>query len=220
MVKTSIAVIANAKQEIDLWLYHMIKSYTYVMCLDGIFTPLYKVGIKPSALLGDFDSITQDSLQLAQDLLIDIISSPDQNASDLAKGIEYCITHYKKSHIHVYNGLGGDRLDHTLVNISYLKKFYSKNRKIILIEEKQKTEFYKDTILKISGPINSNIAIMPLYKAIVSTSGLLYDMNQMELEIGVFSSSSNGLLNPEAIIEIQGECLIIYDHKQNITHLS
>ena len=63
-----------------------------------------------------------------------IISSADQDYIDLEKGIKYCDCLGAKS-IVVINGTGGLRLDHSISNLRFLKKYYSPERSLAMYTE-------------------------------------------------------------------------------------
>lgn len=216
MLQDSIAIIANARRSLPKWMTNLIASHSLIICLDGSFAGTYKAGIKPSLILGDLDSITKAELNSAQEANIPILSMPDQDLSDLAKAIQYCLSHYQNKKIYIYNALGGERLDHTLVNLSYLKKFFIPTQTIIITEQKQHTYFCRNAHITVHGDIGSSFAIIPMPQALVTSKGLKYDMQAMKLELGVCSSSSNALVRNEAFIEIYGDCLIISHNKQEI----
>ena len=240
-ISPPVAIIANATPRLNKWILDRILADSrleagsggiipvselnvgsgivppsHIICLDGIFRHAYRAGIRPDVILGDLDSITKNDIRLAKELDIPVLSMPDQNHSDFAKGISYCLEKYPNTEIVIYNALGGDRLDHTLVNLGYLKRFFSKNRTIILVEKWQKTQFHSNEILMIRGPIGSDLAVMSMPKARVSSNGLLYDMKEAELEVGRFESSSNAMACSEAIIIIEGDCLVVLSHSQEL----
>ena len=85
-----------------------------------------------------------------------------------------------------------------------------------MVEKWQKTQFHSNEILRIRGPIGSDLAVMSMPKARVSSNGLLYDMKEAELEVGRFESSSNAMACSEAIIIIEGDCLVVLSHSQEL----
>ncbi|CAL7961977.1 thiamine pyrophosphokinase [Alphaproteobacteria bacterium] len=182
-----------------------------LIVLDGAAHIAEKLGAKCYTLIGDFDSITPLVLkQLSCQENIQVIDVPDQEHSDLDKGIMFCCQHDAKS-IQIYNALGGDRVDHTILNLGLLKRFFDVKRQIIMFDKKQKIQYVHNAKVTIHGKRKQNVAVMPLHEALVHSSGLTYNMQNLRLRTSYRESSSNSLAHEVAYICIQGDSLIITD---------
>ena len=65
-----------------------LSNHKTIIALDGAYHQLAAMNIQPDIILGDLDSIKHDAIP---DNLT-CIHTPDQNHTDLEKGIDYAIT--------------------------------------------------------------------------------------------------------------------------------
>lgn len=186
-----------------------------LVVLDGYANRLLNTNIVPAVIIGDFDAVNPETLEHFSKLGSKIIHDTCQNSTDLDKAIKYCDSQ-KATEIHIYNALGG-RLDHTLYNTRILKKYYKNSRRIKLFNGEEVAEFFQDCTLGINGEVGQNIAVMSAPKAVVTTSGLKYDMDALELEFGAAESSCNSTAKNFAKIQINGQILLIYSKNAKIT---
>lgn len=202
-------VIANSlpitKKEIEI-----VASNHKIIALDGIANQLLPFDIIPYAIIGDFDSISQESVAKAKQLEIQLHIIDNQNTTDLEKGIEFCKQN-GATEIVILNSLGGDRLDHSLMNYRILKQRYSKQHRIKIKDKQSYLELFVDTTLKISGIPKANIALFSAPRAIINSQGLKYDMQNYKIEFGISESASNSLQLEQATIHIQGSAFLIYN---------
>ncbi|OUU02075.1 MAG: thiamine diphosphokinase [Bacteroidetes bacterium MED-G17] len=159
----------------------------FVLMLDGAvrFSSAYK--IFPDAVLGDFDDHF-DAKKFVNPEHTKIIEAPNQNKTDLEKGLDYLIS----LGIHSVNIIwaNGQRTDHVLNNYSsYIK--YKKDIQIAIIDDYCKSYFLPNEFKKYY-PKGSKISLIPAWQAKqVCTSGLKYDLDDAHLELGQKTSSSN-----------------------------
>ena len=84
-------IIANGEDcSYDL-LSQLLEWSPTVLVLDGAITRVLELGIKVDIVLGDFDSAKNIEELLIDQQPIKIIHTPDQNKTDLEKGIEHLI---------------------------------------------------------------------------------------------------------------------------------
>ena len=84
-------IIANGQAcSMDL-LNQLLEWSPFIVVLDGALSRVLELGIKFDVALGDFDGLNIDTLrdQIPPDTAIEF--TPDQNKTDLEKGIEYLI---------------------------------------------------------------------------------------------------------------------------------
>lgn len=154
-------------------------------------------------LIGDLDSLESNKIEHYKDK---IIHKPDQNSTDLHKGIRHA-DKLGAIKIDIVNALGG-RIDHTIVNIRTLKMLHSKNRHLRIIDSSQSLEYYQDCEIVVNGEVGDHIGVMAAPYAIVTSEGLKYDMDDTKLEWGVKESSSNNFASTTAKIKVKGGILL------------
>jgi thiamine pyrophosphokinase len=203
-------IIANGERLSSLYL----KKYSLnkiIIALDGAANHLTNSIITPNIILGDLDSITISTRKYFENLKTKFIYTPDQNFTDLEKAILYADQQQANS-ITIINALG-KRSDHMLGNISFLKKYYQTNRRLIIANSSDIIEFVKDQSLKFIDCQKNNIAIIGYSSCIASSNGLKYELSNNKLNLGVSESLCNQIIASTTIINIQGEAIIIYAKK-------
>ncbi|CCH52320.1 thiamine pyrophosphokinase [Fibrisoma limi BUZ 3] len=159
-----------------------------VVVLDSAIWRVLELGIKVDVLLGDFDrNLDLDAIR-AQQYPLEIIHTPDQNKTDLDKGIEYLI----ESGYPAVNIIWatGRRADHSLTNMTNIVRY--KNRiRIVMLDDHSK-------VFPLVGRFEkwyekaTPISLIPVGTVEgVVTEGLLYNLHDETLTLGYRTSSSN-----------------------------
>lgn len=187
-----------------------LAKHKSVMVLDGAYQYAKKNGLTIEILLGDFDSISSDDLQNIP-TLIHVVPAPDQNKTDLEKGLDYLDKLHATS-IYICAATG-KRLQHTINNLLILKKYHQQHRSLILVTDNETVRYFHDTSITLSGQINDGVALLGFPNGRVTTSGLKYDVTNYSLEFEKSISISNELVNSEARIKIEGGVLLIHEHR-------
>ncbi len=222
-------IIANLSAAISLADFDSAgEEEVKIVALDGVANHLLKINIIPYAIIGDFDSITQDTIEYFKVYKVILCKIDDQNTTDLDKGIKFC----KKNgatEIIIINAFGGDRIDHILMNYRSLRKHYCKECKIRIKEKESYLEFFANCNLIISAEPDSGIKAVPQLSAElepskwsdiallaaphakITSKGLKYEMKEHILEFGISESTSNSMLERQATIEIKGEAFLVYN---------
>jgi thiamine pyrophosphokinase len=164
----------------------------FVVVLDGAIERVLDLGIKVDVLLGDFDRGEVDLEKIKKDQFpIEIIHTPDQEKTDLEKGIEFLIKRgFPAVNILWATGL---RMDHTLANVFNLIK-YKNQIKLILLDDHSKIIPLnaKEHAFEKWYAAGSVISLLPLPRAEgICTSNLKYNIRDGELEIGGRLGNSN-----------------------------
>ncbi len=208
---TEFNIIADASSE------YKLSIKTNLIALDGAAEFLRTNNIVPSVIIGDFDKVTKSTLEYFSSKGVKIIQDLDQNSTDLDKGIGYCISN-GATIINIHNALGG-RLDHTLYNTRILKKYYNPNLVIKIFNTTETMQYFENSTIEVTGNLNSMFSLLSAPSAIITSSGLEYDMQDYSLEFGKSESSSNSLKYTTAIITINGYAFAIYDIQSQIKNL-
>lgn len=181
-------IIANGEECKMALLNQLLEWQPTVMVLDGALDRVIELGIKIDIVLGDFDKEHRPEVKLKNHQQVEIVHTPDQNKTDLEKGIEYFISKgYPAINIVWATGL---RADHTMANITNMVKYkhqinlvmWDNHSKIFPINRYFEKWYKKGTILSLL-PVGSAGGIQ--------TTGLLYNLNNEELMIGKRLGTSN-----------------------------
>ena len=186
-----------------------------IIALDGALKVCLDYDIIPAICMGDFDSIDDDLMAYAKEnYSIEFIKNTCQNSTDLEKALIYLET-IKSESITICHATGW-RLDHSLYNLRLLQRFHQKFNSLVLMTQLEKVYFIKDQTITLSGSKNDALALLSFPEARITSSGLKYDMNNFQLKHGVSESTSNALENETAIIDVQGEVLLLISHQTQI----
>ncbi|MFN4083679.1 MAG: thiamine diphosphokinase [Bacteroidia bacterium] len=190
-------IIANGQACSFELMQQLLEWSPVVMVLDGALERVLNCGIKIDILLGDFDRLENPEDALVQQN-IEIIHTPDQNKTDLEKGIELLIERGHKA-INILWATG-KRADHTFNNLTLISR-YKHKASIVMYDDYSKIFTLPNNYVK-WYPSNTNISLMPVGKVInVTTKGLKYNLTKQNLETGINSSSSN-VTETDGLVEI------------------
>lgn len=187
-----------------------------VIAADRGGAHLYKQGVFPQVLLGDFDSLASPLVKEFSRTGVRVLQfSPQKDETDMELAVEYAIQNQSETII-ILGGLG-QRLDHTLSNIGLLLKVLAHNIEIHLLDEEHDiTAINRQiTLVRRTGWA---VSLLPLTLKVVgvTTTGLKFPLNQASL----FMEESRGLHNEfiaeTATVELtEGNLLIIMFKEQN-----
>jgi thiamine pyrophosphokinase len=175
---------------------------------DGGAVSARNMGLKPDLIIGDFDSYMPTKNETTE-----IIHDSDQETNDLEKVLAYA--HRKGTEHVVVFGATGQRLDHTLKNLSVLKQFDSVFKSLLF------RDIYSDIFLAHSPyrtelPLNTTLSLFPLSGKVegITTKGLKFALHNESLQNGVRDGSSNVTVEKKIEIEFKkGDLLLFVNHK-------
>ncbi len=170
-----------------------------IIAADGALDKLLKVGIKPSIIIGDLDSIEQSTYQD-----VEIIHRPDQNKSDFQKAMEYLKE--QKLLPAIICGVSGGFIDHILQNINVVLEndciFYAPPVIGYVINSPSVSNYNFNN--------NTKISLFGIPKARIKTFGLKWELNNAILEFPGFNSCFNRTVLKNVSIEvIEGKVLML-----------
>jgi len=179
-----------------------------VMVLDGALDRVIELGIQYHVVLGDFDHQTIEDIRNKSNPDTQIIHTPDQNLSDLEKGIEWLIAKGFKAVNIVW--ATGHRSDHYLNNIGILAR-YQHQINVVMLDDYSKIYPIKSGFKK-HFEQGQNISLIPLNKVQgLSSTNLVWSLSNATLEYPYSTSSSNKVAST-GIVEVQfssGDLLLI-----------
>ena len=186
-------LIANGEACHPELLGQLLEWSPVVVVLDSAIWRVLELGIKVDVLLGDFDQrpdgsgLDLDAIR-AQQYPLEIVHAPDQDKTDLDKGIEYLIERGFRAVNIVW--ATGRRADHTLTNITNIIRYKDQIRIVVLDDHSR--------IFPLVGRFEkwyeagTPISLIPVGTVTGYTSeGLKYDLRDATLTLGHFTSSSN-----------------------------
>lgn len=185
----------------------------FTIAADGAAGTLRKYGFCPDVITGDLDSIDSSTLQFFQKKNVRIQSIKDQSRNDLEKALGFALVGQYPT-IDVI-GATGKRIDHTLNNLSVLKK-YSVNANIRFFDNEFVMNFV-DGRERFDYKKNDVVSLIPLPDAEnIYAKGLKYKLSNSSLEFGKMTGALNTALSDKITIDANGSLLVIRKHFGNI----
>jgi len=207
-------LIANGEACSRELLDQLLEWSPYVIVLDGALERVIHLGIKFDAILGDFDVFNQDEISNMVQPNTEVIFVPDQDKTDLEKGLEFLIS--KKFAAVNIIWATGKRSDHYINNIATLAR-YKDQINLVMLDNYSKIYPISNGFKKHFSE-NSNVSLIPLNKVEnLKTSNLVWNLKNETLEYPFRTSSSNKVL-ATGIVEVSFdsgvllmmECIDVY----------
>jgi thiamine pyrophosphokinase len=182
------------------------KRITIISC-DGASDFLKRNNLTPDYITGDLDSVSQKTLSHFKQKKVKIKKVYDQDFTDFEKALRLAVS--KKFKNIFVAGFSGKRLDHTLSNLSILKRYC----------RKAKIKVYDDTFVMIciyksiefnykKGQVVSLLAL-PAARGI-KTKGLKWELENESLELGVREGVSNTANDNRVKISFRSGTLLVF----------
>ncbi|NDV78495.1 thiamine diphosphokinase [Dysgonomonas sp. 511] len=111
-------ILANGEFPSHIVPLTILNNNNYLVCCDGAINSLIKTGLKPDAIVGDCDSLTEENARLFANIVHCI---PEQETNDQTKAVNFCVEQ-GRTQITIL-GATGEREDHTIANVSLLCEY-------------------------------------------------------------------------------------------------
>jgi len=209
MTKTDAIIFLNGKIPFKILGKYYNKNI-YTICADGAANMIKEHDLMPDIIIGDMDSVNKKVLKFYEKKGVQIRKIKDQETTDFEKSLMYCVEN-NLNNILIF-GASSKRQDHTLNNYSVLKRYYrALNLKII---DSKFEIFFIDKNISFDYPKGKSISMMPMPIAKgITTKGLLYKLNNEDLEIGTREGTLNCSEEKNISIEFkEGDLLLFKRH--------
>jgi thiamine pyrophosphokinase len=188
-----------------------IKKDDLIVCADGGLEKVYKLGIIPSAVIGDLDSAEKHTVKKYNNKTKFIKYPQNKDFSDLELALKYCLNEGCTEV--VLFGIWGNRIDHFLSSIFLLQSFRDKDKwlKLTIVEERIQI-FFANGYFRFRGKKGDLVSIIPISGNLegICTKGLIFPLNNETLKYGSTRGISNILKSKTAEIKIQKGTALIF----------
>ena len=203
------AIISNGQIDDYEYIKKYILESDILICADGGGEHAFKMGLIPDVLIGDFDSISEDTLKLFEKNSTSVFKykrEKDQTDTELA--VDCAIS--KGADEIILIGGTGKRLDHTYANISLLVVMRERDIEGLIIDEYNEIRVI-DKFLRMQGDKNDKISLLAFTPEVcgVTTRGLKYPLKDGVLKNDNTLGISNEFLDSEAEIEVKSGILLV-----------
>jgi thiamine pyrophosphokinase len=202
-----LVIVGGGTVELDL-LRELYASGGHMVGADGGADVIVEAGLRPEAIIGDFDSLKEPMSWLGKTRLMQIA---EQETTDFEKAL-----YSTRAPVTVVLGMTGGRFDHTLGALHALTR-YADRRKIILVDEHDIVIAQTDEFTFSVEP-GERVSVHPLLPITFWRSeGLEYPLDSLKLAPGVRTGTSNRATNgPFSITPEEGihvPYLVIIDRR-------
>lgn len=180
-----------------------------IMAADGGSNKLLAINIIPDYIIGDLDSIDISKLPEEFDSS-KIIKIDHQEKNDFEKILDFCIE-TKRINLLV-TGIHGGVLEHTLNNLSVVKRYFKSLNLCIYDEERY--GILTDESIRFETQPDEIISLIPFPTANIKTTNLKWELNNEFLTLGVRDGARNRATGEYVEIKINsGDLFIFFDPK-------
>lgn len=180
-----------------------------VIAADGAAHKLREMNVSPTFIIGDLDSFHEygNSSDFPNST---ILHFPDQESNDFEKCLVFCKQQGYTSIL--VCGFHGGLTEHSLNNWSVLMR-YSQNLSICIYENNRYAIPLRSSTSFSTEP-SEIISLIPQPRAVLTTTGLQWNLTNEILELGVREGARNFAIDTSISIEIHtGEILLFCDSR-------
>src|SRR5688572_3441267 len=179
----------------------LIQHDDFIIGADGGTRHALALGLKPSVVIGDMDSLPPNFQLSSFDGEV-VLFPKDKNETDLELAIAHAVT-FKPTQILILGALGG-RMDHTLANIALLSNSQFSDFDLRLNDGIEEIFFCKDQV-EVKGRSGDIISLIPWggNAEDVLTENLKWRLNNETLYLDKTRGISNEMTSNAATISIK-----------------
>ncbi|MCL5985979.1 MAG: thiamine diphosphokinase [Actinobacteria bacterium] len=204
------AVIANSEFKSERKIVDLIKSSDLLVCANGGARVARELGIMPSAIVGDLDSISKEIISTFKKKGTEIIEHlTEKDYTDLELAVNYA-EEKGANEILIFGALGG-RPDHFMANIILLSDLLKRNIRAKILSG-QIEIFCLNRYGEIKGKAGDAVSLLPLSNEVhfETITGLKFIPPANTLQFGAARGISNVMLEDTAILKIRSGIVLVF----------
>lgn len=190
-------------------LWFDIRPEDYVIAADKGYEYAVKLGVEPDLLMGDFDSFVKVDETALKGIKVERFPV-EKDDTDTAIAIKRAIElGYKE--IYLFGASGGERIDHTLANISLLAYGAERGARVYMFDKKSCLTVIKDNEICFDATCKGDLSVFA-YGGIakgVTEKNLKYELQNAELKPEVSLGVSNSFVGKQASVKAKDGMLLI-----------
>lgn len=199
-------IVSNGFPPTKELLEQEIKKADLLFGADGGGRTILKFGLIPDAVIGDLDSF-----EAPESPAFKVIHKPDQETNDLEKALTYALEQGVETCVVL--GAFGQRMDHSVKNLSVLNQFHSRFRQLVFRDEVFDAILVQDQFSKRLS-VGNIVSLFPISGEVtgIKTKGLKYALDNESLKNGVRDGTSNESISDEISVQIKhGDLVLFYE---------
>ncbi len=191
------------------------EKFDLIAGIDGGAEYLYKCGIMPSVLIGDFDTLDDDILAYYRDSDAKVIEyKPQKDETDTELALSFAVD-AGCDEIYLY-GATGTRIDHVLANIQSLMIPFNNNIKAYIIDLNNRIHYLqKEECFFRELQFGKYVSLVPMTECVtgVTLKGFEYPLNDALLTNDKSLAVSNRIAEEKAWISYKEGVLLMIESK-------
>lgn len=208
MIDRCPVLVANAPLRWTSKLAEMAAEAQPLLAADGGANHLARIGLKPTEVIGDLDSIAdQTRTWIGEERMV---HRPDPDRSDLDKALSYAFFEIGLTDLTVLAALGG-RTDHDLGNLGLLARFRLGERLVFEDDEQR--------VLSVAGAASLSSRPGETWSfwtfdpsVLVTLEGVRWPVERTPLDVGSRPSVSNEAVADRVRIQAEGGAVVVVRH--------
>jgi thiamine pyrophosphokinase len=184
-----------------------LRDAAIFVCADGGADHARALGFTPEAIVGDLDSVTDETLKYFSKARV--VKDTDTERTDTEKSIDYVLSRGPVDEIWIL-GATADRLDHVIGHLSLLLRYADRVRLVLQDDRCRAWIAGGDVSLdEAPGTVVSFFAVGAPAEG-VTTQGLRYPLTNRRLELGAQDSISNEIASRPAGVRVGSGRLLFF----------
>lgn len=190
------------------------ERFQFTIAVDGGLEAADKAGLDVDYIVGDFDSVSRDTMAKYKDKAIIKQFPPEKNYTDTHLALELAIEIGGEDLLIL--GATGTRFDHMQANLHLLVYLLRKKIKAVILDENNRIYLIEEAMhiekRKAYGPFLSLLPITEKVKG-VTLKGFKYPLDKAELSIEGSIGISNEIIDETGTIELEEGILLVVETK-------
>jgi thiamine pyrophosphokinase len=181
-----------------------------IVCADSGAEHGRRLRLDVMAIVGDLDSISNETLEHYREKGSEIVRIPEQDHNDFEKSLRYLLS--KEMTIVRVFGMTGGRTDHTLTNFSVMLRYTDQFDSLVALDANGEHQFLtaKKNAASINCAVGSAVSLTPFGEAIgVTTTNLKYALLGEQLKLGIREGLSNVATGTPVGVTIESGALLL-----------
>ena len=202
----------------DTFVLHYMehRSFDEIIAVDGALETAKRLSLEPTQIIGDFDTVSQETLQQFQreSSAKWVRLVPEKDATDMEMALDKAME-AGCSEIAILGALGG-RMDHELANIHLLYKAKQQGVRCEILDRQNRiTVLTESTVLSKKELFGAYISFISLTTQVsgLTLKGFKYPLNGYCLTIGTSLGVSNELSMEEGQVIFEDGVLLCLETK-------
>ena len=187
-------------------------KYDHIIAADSGGEYAASLGLIPDLLLGDFDSVSNDTLDYFKSRRCRIKEfDPEKDMTDFDLALNEAVS-LSPERITVIGGTG-TRLDHTFTSIFCLFRGFKKGIYCEMSDPHNKI-YFKDNDFKIKGEeqYGKYVSLVPVTESVIlSIKGMKYPLDERKVFMGESLCQSNEIVCETAEIKVKGGVIAVFE---------